>query len=231
MHSISNNRSHLDTQLNRLESCLLDLSSMVEKAIDQSLMALANRNHRQAEQVIVGDRQLNARRYEIEDDALSVLALQQPVVSRDLRYIAAVMHIAGELERMGDYAKGIARISSMLPSPPPTQILLQLQQMATQSNSMLHRAMDALVEHSATNADKVAADDDILDDLYNQVYRQLLDLMLTDHSTIDLATLLLWAAHNLERMGDRATNICERIRFVETGVLSDSPGHHHASAK
>ena len=220
------NRAHLDYQLGGLENSLLDLSSMVEKAVDNAIAALKHRDHRQAQRVIATDRTLNTRRYDVENDALSLLALQQPVVSRDLRYIAAVMHIAGELERMGDYAKGIARISDKLNGTPPPQIMLHLEKMSVQANHMLHSAMDAFIDHSAPEADRVATLDDELDELYNTVYKELLALMFSDNSAVDLATLLLWAAHNLERMGDRVTNICERIRFVETGELSDGPGSH-----
>ncbi len=219
-------RAHLDHQLGDLENSLLDLSSMVEKAVDNAIAALKFRDQRQAQRVIIADRTLNARRYEVEEDALSLLALQQPVLSRDLRYIAAVIHIAGELERMGDYAKGIARISEMLPGPTPPAILIYLEQMASQANQMLHSAMDTFIDHDAAAADKVAAQDDIQDELYNRVYKDLLNLMFTDNSLVDLATMLLWAAHNLERMGDRVTNICERIRFVETGIMKDDPGSH-----
>jgi phosphate transport system protein len=221
-----NNRAHFDYLIGGLENSLLDLSSMVEKAVDNALAALKHRDHRQAQRVIATDQSLNTRRYDVENDALSLLALQQPVVSRDLRYIAAVMHIAGELERMGDYAKGIARISDKLNGLPPHQILVYLEEMARQANHMLHSAMDAFIDHSAEEADRVATLDDELDELYNQVYKELLSLMFADNSQVDLATLLLWAAHNLERMGDRVTNICERIRFVETGELSDNPGSH-----
>ncbi|HEX2911637.1 MAG TPA: phosphate signaling complex protein PhoU [Chloroflexia bacterium] len=224
--SFYSSRNRFDTQLGNLESGLLDLSSMVEKAVNQAIATLKSRDHRQALKVIEADRPLNEQRYGLEMEALSLLALQQPVLSRDLRYIAAVIHIAGELERMGDYAKGIARISDNLSANPPVRVVVHLEQMARLSNKMLHAAMDAFIEHSITAADEVARQDDDLDELYNIVYRELLDLMIKDNSVIDLATMLLWAAHNLERMGDRVTNICERIRFVETGILEDSPGQH-----
>jgi phosphate transport system protein len=220
------NRGNLDRQLHDLETSLLDLSSMVEKAVSYAVAALKNRDYRLAQQVITTDRTLNERRYQIENEALSLLALQQPVVSRDLRYIAAVMHIAGELERMGDYAKGVARISDKLPGSPPVAIMLKLEEMGKIANRMLHSAMDAFIDHSASKATMVASEDDELDELYNQSYRELLQMMFADNSQVDLATLLLWAAHNMERVGDRVTNICERIVFVETGVMGDSPGHH-----
>ncbi len=219
-------RSHFDTQMNELENSLLELASRVEKAVSCAIYALKTRNHEQARQVIANDRPLNARRYEIESQALYLLALQQPVVSRDLRYIAAVMHIAGELERMGDYAKGIARISDNLVIPPTTAVMLQLERMAKHANTMLHSAMDAFIDQNVEAADRVAAADDELDVLYTAIHQQLLTLMTTDISLIPVATTLLWAAHNLERMGDRVTNICERIRFVQTGIMSDQPGLH-----
>jgi phosphate transport system protein len=221
----NNNRQHLDKQLNKLETALLDLASMVEKAITFALMALKNRDYRQAQNVIASDRIINEHRYQLEYEALSLLALQQPVVTRDLRYIAAVMHIAGELERMGDYAKGIARISDQMVGTPPMGIVLKLEQMSRLANQMLRASMDAFIAHNANLAEKVARNDDELDELYNQVYKELLNMMFTDNSLVDLATLLLWAAHNLERMGDRVTNVCERLIFVETGVMGDTPSH------
>lgn len=220
------NRGHLDRQLGNLENGLLDLASMVEKAINFAIHALKSRDHRQSQNVITTDQVINERRYQIEYEALSLLALQQPVVSRDLRYTAAVMHIASELERMGDYAKGIARISDQLAGTPPVSIVLDLEQMSRLAGKMLRSAMDAFIAHSAIEAEKVAHADDELDELYNQVYKNLLGMMFADNSQVDLATLLLWAAHNLERMGDRVTNICERVIFVETGIMGDSPGHH-----
>lgn len=213
-----------------LESDLLDLASMVEQSLNWAIAALKNRDHRQAQQVILADRQINTSRYEIENQALLLLTQQHPIVSRDLRYIAAVINIAGELERMGDYAKGIARISDKLTGQPPAKVLVHLEQMAKHSNQMLHAAMDAFIECDVEQADGIAREDDVLDDLYEQVYHELLAWMFADNSTVDLATLLLWSAHNIERIGDRVTNICERIRFVETGVISDSAGSHNIAA-
>lgn len=225
MYSPSN-RSHLDLKLSGLETSLLDMASMVEKAIGYSISALKRHDHNLAQQVIDSDQLLNARRYEVENDALLLLALQQPVVSRDLRYIAAVIHIAGELERMGDYAKGLCRISDKLAAPPPTAIMVLTEQMGHIATQMLHSAMDAFIERNVEKADDVAHQDDILDEMYNKLYMQLLDLMFNDTGAVDMATMLLWAAHNLERMGDRVTNICERITFVVTGIMGDSPGRH-----
>ena len=220
-------RSRLDNEMNSLETSLLELASRVEKALKYAMSALKSRDHLQAQLVIANDRPINAHRYEVESDAMFLLALHQPVVSRDLRYIAAVMHIAGELERMGDYAKGIARISDSLSGELPLSVLLQLEEMAEQAGHMLRAAMDAFIDRNALAAEQVAAQDDVLDVLYDEVYKQLLALMFSNNSQIDLATALLWAAHNLERIGDRVTNICERIRFVETGIMGDQPGLHH----
>ena len=217
-------RTHYQRKLDDLQDNLLDLASMVDKEIHLSVYALKTRNFREARQVIETDRIINYRRYQLEEEAMTLLATQQPIVSHDLRMIAAVMHMAGELERMGDYAKGIARINERLTHSVPTEIALTFEEMADKCRIMLKQALDAFIKHDAANAEKVAADDDEIDVLYNEAYHSLLRTMLADPKFVDEATMLLWAAHNLERMGDRITNICERIIYVETGRLEDFHG-------
>ncbi len=221
-------RGNFNKKLSDLQDNLLNLASMVDKAVLHAMQALKQRSHVLAAEVIRQDREINRQRYQLEEDAMLLLATQQPIVSRDLRLTAAVMHIAGELERMGDYAKGIARISETMVGNPPQVAMVKLERMADITGHMLHDALDAFLTADAKKAEAVAHQDDEVDDLYNQVYRNLLDLMFADNSTVDLATMMLWAAHNIERLGDRVTNICERVIFVETGRIGDSSGSHNA---
>lgn len=219
-------RVNFNRQLSDLQDNLLNLASMVDKAMRQAIQALKLRSHVLAEEVIRQDREINRQRYQLEEGAMLLLATQQPIVSRDLRLTAAVMHIAGELERMGDYAKGIARISDMMAGNPPPLAMVNLERMAEKAGLMLHGALDAFLVGDAVKAEAVARQDDEVDELYNVVYRNLLELMFADNSQVDLATMMLWAAHNVERLGDRVTNICERIIFVETGRIGDTQGSH-----
>ncbi len=222
------NRNHYLKQLSDLKDSLLDLASMVETAMHLSMAALKTRDHRMAEKVIQADAKINAKRYEVEEEAMTMLATQQPVLSRDLRLVAAVMHTAGELERMGDYAKGIARISENMAGTPPTGSVVLLDKMMTICTDMLNQALESFVLGDPKLAKYVARRDDEVDLLYNQAYRDLLNLMLADNKIIDLATMMLWAIHNVERLGDRITNICERIIFVETGQVTTDNPHIHA---
>jgi phosphate transport system protein len=163
---------------------------------------------------------LNRKRFEIEEAALLLLATQQPMAS-DLRRLAAIVHIVTDLERMGDYAAGIARICVLIGDEPLIKPLIDIPRMADKATSMLRRALDAFVERDVAAAEAIAHEDDEVDALYQQVYRELLMLMLANPRTIDQATHLLWAAHNLERVGDRVQNICERVVFVVTGRMQE----------
>jgi phosphate transport system protein len=169
-----------------------------------------------ARQLIVQDRIINEKRYGIEADCLVAIATQQPMAS-DLRVLAAILDIAGELERIGDYAKGIAKINLMMGDAPLIKPLVDVPRMAQKARDMLHRALDAFVERDTELARSIPAEDDEVDDLYNQVYRELITYILADPSITEHANYLLWTAHNLERAADRVTNICERVIFTVTG--------------
>ena len=217
-------RNHYQHELSNLQDTLLDMASMVDKVIYLAVYALKTHNFREAQHVIDSDQLINSRRYQLEEEALTLLATQQPVLSHDLRMTAAVMHMAGELERMGDYAKGIARINARLTYEVPTNIIVVFEEMAAKCRLMLNQALDAFIKHDAASAAKIISNDDEVDVLYNQAYHDLLRMMMDDSKFIDEATMLLWAAHNLERLGDRVTNICQRIIFVETGQLENLHG-------
>jgi phosphate transport system protein len=196
------------------------MGSMVEKAIARSVEALKNRDMAAANHLIAEDDRINHKRFEIEEKCIELIATQQPMAS-DLRIIVAVLNIITELERIGDYALGIARIVIMIGDEPPLKPLIDIPRMAEQTVSMLHLALDAFIAHDAEAARKISAEDDLIDNLYDQVFRELLTFMAQDPKTITRATRLMWVAHNLERAADRVTNICERVVFTVTGKMEE----------
>jgi phosphate transport system protein len=216
-------RETFDRDLRALQDEVLALGNMVENAIVESVENLKQRDRAGSQRLIAGDRDVNRRRFAIEANALILIATQQPMAT-DLRILAAVLEIAGELERIGDYAKGIAKINLMIGEEPLIKPLVDLPRMAEKASDMLHRSLEAFVRRDVALARAIPEEDDEIDALYNQVYRELLTFMLTDPRTIDQATYLLWAAHNLERAADRVTNICERVIFAVTGEMREMNG-------
>jgi phosphate transport system protein len=194
------------------------LGSMVEKAIERSIDALVRLDADEARRIIADDTRVNAKRYRLEEDAVRLIATQQPMAG-DLRLIASVIHISTDLERIGDYAAGIAKIVLMHGDQPPVKPLIDIPRMAELGRSMLRRSLDALVRRDAAAAREIIAEDDQVDALYDQIYRELLTYMIEDPKLIQRATWLLWAAHNVERIADRATNVCERVVYMVTGQI------------
>lgn len=213
-------RETLDRKTQDLFDEILLLGSMVEEAILTSVDSLKTRDLEVAQRVYEGDKEINKKRFEIENETMILIATQQPIAT-DLRVMASILEIAGELERMGDYAKGIAKINIMIGDDPLIKPLIDVPRMADITADMLHHALTAFVESDTETALEIPKKDDEVDMLYNQVYRELLTFMIKDPTTIDNATYLLWVAHNLERTADRVTNICERTLFVETGVYTE----------
>ena len=213
-------RAALERELQRLNDDILILGSMAEKAILQSVDMLKRRDIEGSHQLIADDMKLNRKRYAIESDCLIVIATQQPMAS-DLRNLAAILELAIELERIGDYGKGIARITVMMGDEPLIKPLIDIPHMAEKACDMLHRALDAFVRHDVEMARAIPKEDDEVDALYNQVYNDLLQMIINNPKTLDQATHLLWVAHNLERAGDRVTNICERVIFTVTGEMQE----------
>ena len=213
-------RTSFDRALRELQDQVLVLGSLVDKAIERSMEALRRLDHQAAREIIQDDDRIDQRRFQIENQAIELIAMQQPM-ARDLRTIVAVLHIVVELERMGDYAEGIAKIVLMHGDQPLLKPLIDLPRMADQARQMLRRSLDAFIEHDAEAAKEIAAEDDEVDALYNQVYRELLTFMLNDPRTIDRATWLMWVSHNLERIADRVTNICERVVYEVTGQMEE----------
>ena len=213
-------RTGFGRELRGLQDEVLVLGSMVDKAIDRSIDALRRLDQLAAHQIIRDDQQINRKRFDVENAAIALIATQQPM-ARDLRTIVAVLNIIVELERMGDYAKGIAEIVLRHGEQPLLKPLIDVPRMADKARDMLRRSLDAFVARDAEAARRIAAEDDEVDALYQQVYRELLMLMLANPRTIDQATHLLWVAHNLERVADRVQNICERVVFVVTGRMQE----------
>ena len=199
---------------------VLVLGSMVEQATHNAVNALKNNKPSEARLIYENDSQINQKRFEIENTCLTLIATQQPM-ARDLRIIASVLEIATELERMGDYAKGNARICMMMKWTPPGKVMADLPKMADIATDMLHQAMGAFVAADAELAAIIPKEDSRVDVLYNQVNRSLFAEVAAEPSMIDQANLLIWAAHNLERMADRVTNICERTIYVATGEMKE----------
>jgi phosphate transport system protein len=213
-------RRTFERDLQRLKDEVLVLDSMVERAITQSVNLLKRRDLEGARRLIAEDMRINEKRFAIEADCLTLIATQQPMAG-DLRTIAAILEIATELERIGDYAKGIAKINIMMGHEAPLKPLVDIPLMAEKALDMLHRSLDAFVRQDLALARAIPREDDEVDALYNQVYRELLTIIMGDPRTIDQANYLLWVAHNLERTADRVTNICERVVFTITGEMAE----------
>ncbi|HEX5840520.1 MAG TPA: phosphate signaling complex protein PhoU, partial [Anaerolineales bacterium] len=160
------------------------------------------------------------KRFQIENQLMVLIATQQPM-ARDLRVLASTLEIISELERMGDYAKGIANINIRMGDVPLLKPLIDVPRMATKGVDMLHRALTAFVNEDVEIAKTLPVEDDEVDALYNQIYRELMTFIIADPKTIERANWLLWVAHNLERFADRVTNICERTIFIATGEMSE----------
>ena len=210
---------HRDLRL--LQDDVLLLGSMVEKAIVRSLDALKRRDLVASEEVIREDDIIDQKRFDLEEKCIDLIATQQPLAV-DLRTLIAVLHIAVELERIGDYAEGIAKISVMMGDEPPLKPLIDIPRMAEKSVDMLRRSLDSLVNRDIVSAMSVCSDDDEVDAIYDQVYRELLTYMMEDPRTIRRATYLLWVAHDIERIADRTTNIAERVIYLVTGKLVEA---------
>jgi phosphate transport system protein len=216
-------RGALDEGLVALQQDLRTLASLVDVAIERSLLALEHLDRATSEKVIRDDAEINELRYASEERAIELIARQQPIAG-DLRLIIAVLAAVSELERMGDYCVGIAKVALMHGDRPLLKPLIDMPQMASVVREMLRDAIDAFIARDARAAEQVAKRDDEIDVLYEHIYRELLTYMLADPTNIDRATWLLWVAHNFERMGDRIQNICERTVFEATGVMREFSG-------
>jgi phosphate transport system protein len=213
-------RKTFETEIRQVKDNVLILGSMVEQALLNSVDALKKRDIKAAEKIFADDKEINKKRFQIENQLMVLIATQQPM-ARDLRVLASTLEIISELERMGDYAKGISNINLRMGDTPLLKPLIDVPRMANKGVDMLHRALTAFVNEDVEIAKSLPVEDDEVDALYNQIYRELMTFVIADPKTIERANWLLWVAHNLERFADRVTNICERTIFIATGEMSE----------
>jgi phosphate transport system protein len=211
-------RKTFENELQQVKDEILVLGSMVEQSILDSVESLKKRDLTAAENILAADREINKKRFEIENQLMILIATQQPM-AHDLRLLASSMEIISELERMGDYAKGIANINLRMGDQPLLKPLIDVPRMAQKDVDMLHRSLTAFINEDTEAARSIPREDDEVDALYNQIYRELMTFVIADPKVIERANWLLWVAHNLERVADRVTNICERTIFIATGEL------------
>jgi phosphate transport system protein len=209
-------REKFEHDLRRLQDEILELGAMAENAVTESVQTLKNQDLAKARSIIDGDRLINEKRFMIENEALTLIATQQPMAG-DLRTLAAIFEIATELERIADYAKGIANIAVMIGSEILIKPLVDVPRMAAKACDMLHRSLEAFLRQDVDAARALPREDAEVDALYDKIYRELITYIMADPKAIDQATRLTWVAHNLERVADRVGNICERIVFSVTG--------------
>lgn len=213
-------RKTFESDIQQVKDEVLLLGSMVEHAIISSVEALKKRDIKAAEKIIAEDKEINKKRFAIENQLMILIATQQPM-AHDLRLLASTMEIISELERMGDYAKGIANINVRMGDEKLLKPLIDVPRMAQKGADMLHRALTAFVQEDVATAQALPIEDDEVDALYNQIYRELMIFVIEDPKNIERANWLLWVAHNLERFSDRVTNICERTIFIATGEFGE----------
>lgn len=213
-------RNTLDHELQRLQDEMTLMGSVVSHALVQSVDILMRQDVKAAQQLMDADDAIDLRRYTIESDVLVLIARQQPMAT-DLRTLAAILEIVNDLERIGDYAKGIAKITRLMADIPDVPDLPQIPAMAARAQDMLSRALEAFLRRDVATARTIPREDDQVDALYNEVNRAMMELTIQDPTRMELANYLVWAAHNLERSADRVTNICERAVFTVTGDMKE----------
>jgi len=214
------NREAFEKLLREDKEEVLVMGSMVEKALGRAVEALKKRDLNLAHQIIADDAQINRKRFEIEKMSIGLITDQRPSAN-ELNAIVAILNIIIELERIGDYASGIAKIVVMIGDEPPLKPLIDIPRMCDITSDMIKNGLKAFIENDANGAVQVIGMDEVVDSIYDQVFRELLTFMMTDPKTINRATRLIWVAHNIERAADRATNICERVVYTVTGKMEE----------
>lgn len=213
-------RAAFDQGLQEIEEDLLRMRELIDQALIQSLESLAQRNRDLAQQVIHNDERVNKLRFHIEEACLALIATQQPAAS-DLRRVVAIMNVVVDMERMGDHAAGIAKTVLRMGDEPLLKPLIDLPKMVELGRFMLRAIVEALLDIDVDRAKEIAARDDEMDHLYQAIFDELVEIMARKPESVQRATYLLWCAHNLERIGDRVTNIAERVVFVSTGAVKE----------
>ena len=213
-------RSMYHKRLREIQDDVLVMVGLAGEAILRSIEALKNRDLDLAQQIVADDQKINDLRFSLEEKCIQLIITQQPIAN-DLRIIIAVLNIITEVERIGDYAAGIGKIAIMIGDEPPVKPLIDIPLMAEHAVDMLRRSLDAFINKDADAAREICNEDDVVDHLYDQIYLELLDMMMKDPQIVCRATRLIWVAHDLERSADRVTNICERVIFVITGKMEE----------
>jgi len=213
-------KGSLQNSLRQEKEEVMLMGNLVEEALGRSTDALKRRDLSLAHQIITDDAKIDAKRFEIEKKSIELIAAEQPPIS-DLNAIVAILNIITELERIGDYAAGIAKIVIMIGKEPPLKPLIDIPRMSEITAEMIHNSLRAFIENDSKAAVQVIGMDQVVDSMYDQIFRELLTFMMTDPKTINRATRLIWVAHNIERAADRATNICERVAYTITGKMED----------
>jgi len=213
-------RERFEQEMRRLAERVVELGGLAETAVRDSVAALLRQDLDKARALIEADRRINELRFELENEALLLIATQQPVAG-DLRSLASVLEIATELERIADYAKGIATITLTIGQKPQLEPLPDLQRMAELACGLLHRSLEAYIRGDLRTACSIPEEDGAVDQLYEKIYRDLVSDLMSDPRAIDHAMRLTWVAHNLERVADRVGNICERVVFSLTGSVQE----------
>lgn len=206
--------------LQGIQDDLLSMGNMVQNSIARAVEALKNRDLTLAHQVVADDSRVNQQRFAVEDKCIRLMAAHQPEVD-DLRPVVAILNIITDLERVGDYAEGIAKIAIVVGDEPPLKPLIDIPRMAELAVEMVDGGLKSFAARDVELAMRVVTLDNVVDGLYDQIFRELITFMMVDPRTIDRATRLIWVAHNLERAADRATNICERVVFTVTGKMEE----------
>ena len=213
-------RRTIEKHLEEIQDNMVVLSDMVYVAIRGSVEALKNRDLALAQQIVENDLKINRKRFEIEEDCIRLLKTER-LTESDLRVVVAVLNVIVDLERMGDHAEGIAKIAVMLGDKPPLKPLIDIPRMAEKASDMLKRSMQAFINKDLEVARRIPGEDDEIDALNEQVFRELLVIMLATPTAVPRAEYLIWVARNLERIADRVTNICERVVFMVTGRMEE----------
>jgi phosphate transport system protein len=208
----------IEERLKEIQGNMVVLADMVYVAIRGSVEALKNRDLALAQQIVADDVKINGKRFEIEGECIQLLKTER-LTESDLRVVVAVLNVIVDLERMGDHAEGIARIAVMLADKPPLKPLIDIPRMAEKASDMLKRSIQAFIDRDVEVARRIPSEDDEIDALNEQVFRELLVIMLGTPTAIPRAEYLIWVARNLERIADRVTNICERVTFMVTGRM------------
>ena len=219
-------RDIYDRKIQQIKDEILLLGSMVEQATLDSVVAFKHKDLEAAKNIIEEDQAINDKRFAIENAIMILFATQQPL-AHDLRLLSAMLLVSNELERMGDYAKGIANNTIRLVKADIPIPIRDIEKMAELGVNMLHRALSAFVNGNMELAIKIPEEDDLVDDLFIKSYRAIVNAMVANPLTIDDASFLLWVVHNLERFADRTVNICERTIFIISGELLEMDKADH----